>query len=397
MADNLLESTVRDIIDKYPETLAVFTSYHLLANEDAAQGLGSVLKLKTLLRVMKINPEVFTALLLEHIKATEQYRQLSSSVMSKPGIFNFIAQLPCALKLPLHCALQDTIRKLQQKNNVQLNYYIWSCSTDILSFADYMEQIQDIDDAPDLIFTTDYLFNKNFTNRFINTGFYQTPPQQQINSSLGNIGIVDTNGCCNVVAVNPIVVVIDSRRMGGLPLPKTWGDLLKPEYAQMVVLNGCVGDFDDIVLLNIYKHYGDEGIACLRRSVRYGMHPSEMIKSMASNKADLPPIYVMPYFFANTISPPAEAQIIWMADGTLLSPLLFLVKSAKTAKLKELIAFLTGPDFGRICAEAYFPVLNPNVKNRLPEKTALKWLGWDYIRGQDTVELLARLNRDFIA
>ncbi|BBB92100.1 MAG TPA: ABC transporter substrate-binding protein [Methylomusa anaerophila] len=396
MIENLLESTVREIIDRHPETLAVFTGFNIFSPADAAQDLWSILKLKELLRVKKINAAVFTALLIDQIKDAQQYRQLSAAVVNKPGGFNFIAQLPCALKLPLHSALQTFLEKLQQEKNIRLNYYVWSCSTDILAFADYIGQVDNIDDAPDLLFTTDYLINKNFTERFIKKGFYRAPTERPVNSSLSGIDIVDTDGCYNVVAINPVVVVIDCKRLGSLPLPKTWDDLLKPEFEQMVVLNGCPGDFDDMVLLNIYKQYGDDGIAALKRSVRYGMHPSEMIRSMAGNKADLPPIHVMPHFFANTIAPPIEAKVIWMEDGTLITPLSFLVKSTKTEELAELIAFLTGPEFGRICAGAYFPSLHPNVKNRLPANAVLKWLGWDYIRGQDTADLLARLNRNFI-
>jgi ABC-type Fe3+ transport system substrate-binding protein len=64
--------------------------------------------------------------------------------------------------------------------------------------------------------------------------------------------------------------------------------------------------------------------------------------------------------------------------------------------LQALIAYLTGPEFGRICADAFFPALHPQVNDNLPDKAVLKWLGWDYIRGQDTGELLARLNKNFI-
>jgi ABC-type Fe3+ transport system substrate-binding protein len=397
MNNNLLECTIREIVSKYPETEGIFNGFNIFTKEDLSQGLGDVLRLKTLLRIKKINPATFTRLLGDEIENTERNHRLSAVVINKPGVFNFVAQLPCALHLPLNYAFHDTLQRLQTEKNLQLNYYIWSCSNDILAFSDYLQHVQDIDNSPDLILTTDYnLFNKNFVRQFIEKGFYTTWLPQPVHSTLDNLGIVDTQGWYNVVAVNPVVVVIDCRQLGSLPVPKTWADLLQPEYEQLVVLNGCSGDFDDIVLLNIYKQYGDAGIAALRRSVRTGMHPSQMIKSMASNNPGRPPIYVMPYFFANTVSPPIDAKVIWMEDGTLITPLSFLVKTSKVAELQELIAYLTGPEFGRICAGAYFPALHPRVDYQLPDKACLKWLGWDYIRGQDIESLLDRLNMSFI-
>jgi len=398
MNKNLLECTIQGIVDKYPETMDIFTGFNIVTQEELAQGLGAVLRLKTLLSIKKINPESFISLLIDKIENTEQYRQLSEVVTDNQGVFNFVAQLPCALNLPLNWALQAILKKLRVEKDIRLNYYLWSCSNDVLYFADYLQQVEDIADAPDLIVTTDYnLFNSKFIEQVMNKGLYTTSLQQPkpINSTLNYIGIVDKQGWYNVVAINPVVVVIDCRQMGRLPIPKTWGDLLQPEYEQKVVLNGCSGDFDDIILLTIYQQYGDAGIAALRRSVRTGMHPSQMIKSMAGNNHNRPPIYVMPYFFANTISPPVEAKVIWMEDGTPITPLSYLVKASKAKELQALIDYFNGPEFGRICAGAYFPALHPQVPHNLPANAVLKWLGWDYIRGQDTGKLLARLNLNF--
>jgi ABC-type Fe3+ transport system substrate-binding protein len=394
----LLESTIQAIIDKYPETAAVLTSYNILPTEAGPRHWGSILRLKTVLQLKRLNSGVFVNLLLDAIADAGQYRRLANMVTDKPDTFTFAAQLPCALNLPLSYALKKTLEQFQKKRRYPCSHYIWSCSNDVLAYAEYLQQLRDIDKAPDLLFTTEYnLFNENFIERFINKGYYTICQSWPVPGFLHDTGITDTHGWYNVIAVNPVVVVLDCRQLGNLPVPKAWRDLLRPEYEQTLVLNGSSGDFDDIVLLNIYKEYGDAGIAALRRSVRTGMHPSQMIKCMAGSNPDRPPFYVMPYFFARTIASPAETKVIWPEDGTFITPLSFLVKTDQRAEMQELIDFLTGPDFGRICADAYFPSLHPQIECHLPANVRLKWLGWDYIRRQDTGELLAKLNRSFLA
>ncbi len=396
MNSNLLDCTVQEIVSRYPETEGIFNGFGIVTQEALSNGAGAILRLRTLLQLKKINTDTFTRLLTDGIEEAEYSRRLSPVVRNKPGQFNFVAQLPCALHLPLTYALHARLQKLQSEKNLLLNYYIWSCSNDILAFSDYLHQVRDIDSAPDLILTTDYnLFNRHFASQFIDTGLYTALQPQPVNNALNHLGIADPQGWYQVIAVNPVVVVIDNKQLGSLPVPSTWADLLQPEYEQMVVLNGSSGDFDDIILLHIYQQYGHAGIAALSRSVRTGMHPSQMIKTMAGNLPGRPPIYVMPCFFANTLPPSVAASIIWLRDGTPVTPLSYLVKTAKVAELGDLLAYLSGPELGRICAGACFPALHPQVDCSLPAEAALTWIGWDYIRSRDTEKLLTRLNMSF--
>ena len=67
--------------------------------------------------------------------------------------------------------------------------------------------------------------------------------------------------------------------LGERDMPKTWADIMKPEFEKRVSLP--VGDFDlfNGILLNIHKVYGDEGVKKLGRSLLESMHPSQMVKS----------------------------------------------------------------------------------------------------------------------
>lgn len=89
--------------------------------------------------------------------------------------------------------------------------------------------------------------------------------------------------------------MINEQELGDIPAPKTWKDLMKPEFTNRVSLP--VGDFDlfNAILLNIRNTYGDKGVELLGRSFMKSMHPAEMVKS--DRKEAPPTVTIMPYFF----------------------------------------------------------------------------------------------------
>ena len=72
-----------------------------------------------------------------------------------------------------------------------------------------------------------------------------------------------------------------------------------------------------------------------------------------------------------------------------------LVKADKREELRELIAFLNGPEVAGICAGAAFPALHPEEDNRLPDNATFKWIGWDYVKNHDLKALIAATNAAF--
>ncbi|TWH46494.1 ABC transporter substrate-binding protein [Sporomusa sp. KB1] len=376
--DNLLECTIKEIVRQYPETLEVFINngFALFAEEKVLNELGSILKLQSALRTKKIGIEAFMQLIKDKIEDTAYYNSLFSSMGgNKSGSFNI--HIPCGLKGPLERKLQPLLQAIQKNDEIPHN--------------------QDMDRAPDLVLTKGYhFFNENFVNKFVNKGLYVAAPQKVVNKQLADLGIVDQEWPYNVICLGISVMVVDRKRLGDLPMPKTWGDLLKPEYERKVMINSRGESFSDAVLLSIYKEYGEAGIAALGRTIHSGSHSAQMIKGLASSNTDLPPIYIMPDFFAHTISSTSTIEIVWPEDGALVTPLFFMVKANKAEKFKELVDFLTGPQVGQICANAYFPSVHPDVSNRLPIDATFKWLGWDYIKEHDIEALIKKLNNWFL-
>ena len=145
--------------------------------------------------------------------------------------------IPCGLKGPLERKLQPLLQAIQ-KNDDNPHH-------------------QDIDGIPDLVLTKSYQFsNRNFVNEFVKKGLYAAAPQNVVNKQLADLEIVDQKWPFNVICLGISVMVVDRKRLGDLPMPKTWGDLLKPEYERKVMINSRGDSFSDAVLLNIYKEYG---------------------------------------------------------------------------------------------------------------------------------------------
>lgn len=395
-----LNLTINQIIEAYPETREVFVNngFPIFADDVAVKELGAVLKLKTALRSKHINAEFFVALLEEKIREKSRYRDMETTVFANgTEHLNLLSLLPCPLKVPLQSELKSFLDYLRDEKNLPLNYCIESFFNHHLNYEDYLQQFEEPDEIPDVIMTAGYsFFYKNFMDRFVKRGVFADVLNRPVNSRLAEAGLIDPDGHFTVIAANILVMVVDKIRLGDLPMPRSWGDLLQPEYKKKVVIRGHDDTFCDVVQLNFYQNYGLEGIEKLGQAVRGGMHPAQMVKEISSSSQDAAAIYIMPYFFYRTIKNCQNVTVVWPDEGVLAYPVSVLIKADKMQELQELADYLTGPGVARICADAYFPAVHPAVDMNLPTEANFKWLGWDFIKKHDMEKLVEDLNNKFI-
>ena len=136
--------------------------------------------------------------------------------------------------------------------------------------------------------------------------------------------------------------------MKGRKFPKTWEDLLKPEFENSISLP--INDYDlfNAILLNIYKNYGQEGIVSLGKSLLRSMHPAEMVKShIKKSNSGIPTVTVMPYIFTKMIKPESPLKPIWPEDGAIISPIFLLTKKETKDKTKPFVDFFFSKELGR--------------------------------------------------
>lgn len=390
--------TIGQLIATYPATRAVFihNGFPQLADDGVLQQLGPVLKLKTALKTKQINVAAFIKLLEEQITDAGLYRRLETGA-ANAGKLNMVALLPCPLKVPLEAELSRFIEGMRQAGEIRLDYCSEAFSTNMVNYDEYIKYFEDPDEVPDILLTAGYsFFNPLFMERFVRNGVFSQIGYTDIDARLEQAGLIDKEGHFAVIAVNALVMVVDLQRLGDLPVPNSWHDLLHPVYEKKIAIRGHNDVFCDIVQLNYYKEYGEAGLASLARSVKYGLHPSQMVKALRSNQADIPPIHIMPYFFANTIDGRSHIKTVWPADGALAFPVSVLVKADKMNLYKELAEFLTGPHIARVCGAAFFPSVHPAGMADFPDNAGFKWLGWDFIKQHDMEVLAEEINAKFL-
>lgn len=309
-----------------------------------------------------------------------------------------VALLPCPVKVPIEQAFEDFLTTLSPERREAIAYTLEGNANIEAAFYEAVEEIDALDNLPDIIITPGFnvFFEPLFVSRFIKPGLFTSVSDFAGDQHLARLGVLDPGGHYSMLAMNLLVPVVDLKRLGDRPLPQRWSDILKPEYANSIAIRGHKdGTFCETLLMTLYQENGADGLAALGRNVRYGWHPSQMVKAALGSDPESPAISIMPLFFAKRLQGRDDVRVVWPQDGALISPVTMLVKTKKREELKDLLGFLTGKQVSAIFADAFFPAVHPEVDNRLPEGATFKWIGWDYITRQDIKQLIATVNAAF--
>ena len=311
---------------------------------------------------------------------------------------HLLALLPCPVKVPLEQAFEDFLASLAPQRAAGLRCCLEGNANIEAEYYDTLEAIDALDELPDIVISPGFnsFFEPAFVSRFIRTGLFTSVNDYAGDLHLSRLGVRDPNGHYTMLAMNLLVPVVDLKRLGARRVPRCWADLLAAEYVDSLAIRGHKdGTFCETLLMTLFKEAGTEGLRALGRNVRYGWHPSQMVKAALGSDPAAPAISVMPLFFAQRLQDRADIRVVWPEDGALVSPVTMLVKTQKRGELHDLIGFLTGRQVSAIFADAFFPAVHPEVDNRLPDGAVFKWIGWDYVTGHDIKELVALSNAAF--
>lgn len=291
--------------------------------------------------------------------------------------YNVLAMLPC----PLKGSVEEAFNKFIKAENIEGDFLIESNANHNFNFNEYMDQIKNIEDMPDIIITAgiNNFYGKDFLDKYTRKGYFAG----------------SDDGYYSIICMNLLVMVVNLDRLGDRAVPESFADILKPEFENKVVIRGERGKFCETTLLAIYKDFGIEGIRNLGRSVAYGWHPSQMIKSIGINSKEGPIVSIMPYFYSNTIPQREKIKVIWPKEGAILSPVTMIVKKAEMDKVGKIAGFFMSEKIGEICTRANFPEFNDRAYNCLPDGEKINWIGWDFIDGNDIKSLVPELNERF--
>ncbi len=395
--DLSLDLKVADVIRYYPSTKAVFIAHGLdiLVTEDAMRALSPFLTLGTALRSRFIAEISFMRLLEEAVEQENMLEAPGLEDVRRQGDLTLLALMPCGLKMPFSRAITSFLESLKRKQGVEITFAVEGNLNQELSYYSYVERIESVDELPDIIISADFntFYGSRFYEKFVADGQVCGYGNYKPNSNYIDAGIVEPNGEYSVLGVNPLVMVANLDQVGDRSLPRYWKDLLDPMWKESVTLRGGNGFFCHAVLLPTYQRYGKEGLEQLSDNVLQGLHPSQMIKNIDGGVPGA--MYVMPEFFAHRARKQERIRIIWPEDGALASPVTLQVKSSRVEELRPVLDYLTGKELARVLVGARFPVPHGDIEGEVQNKPLL-WLGWDYLRRDDLLQLNREIDTIFM-
>lgn len=261
-----------------------------------------------------------------------------------------------------------------------------------------INKIKDINKFPSVITGAGFseFFEEEFTNRFIDGGCFEDLGYiSNLNTTYKDLDLKDPKGCYNIYSSFPYVFLVDVRKLKNRPIPLSWEEILDEKYAKSIAIGHSEEDINEVVLLYTYKNFGEEGIKALARNINTPMGTIEMAQAAGANQQSENAIYIIPYFFAKAAPKKDYLKVIWPEEGGLLCPLYVMVKKDRENYVDELISYLYSEDLGQSIANKYFPHVNKNVDNKIPNDGKLQWLGWDYIHEKNIITRVREIEEIF--
>jgi ABC-type Fe3+ transport system substrate-binding protein len=397
MSEITLDMSIKNIIEQYPETLPVFVSFGFRNFEDPLilDKLGQFLKLGTLLRYSKIDWTTFIKRCCESIEDYPINGSINATedvISAKPTL---LALLPCGLKVSLDRAIQKFAEQ-SILNDKPFSYLAEGNVNHELSYYPYIDSVESVDELPDLILSADLnaFFHHRFLKRFVFTDNFKCV-SDQMNSRLTDAKYADPRGYFTMFSANILVVVHVKDTTNAAPAPVSWEDFLSPRYRKSIVMRGQDDFFCSGVLVPFFKLFGLDAISKLASSVCGGMHPSQMVKLIDSPSKEIPPFYIMPWFFAKKIKQTDRIEIVFPQEGAFVSPVQLLVKKTKVESLTSISEFLMSQELHQHCADNYFPSPHLLVNDIIPRDKNIFWIGWDFIYNNDLEEIKKSIGEIF--
>lgn len=381
------QMTVKEIIDNHPETRDIFISNGFEQFKDDAKlnTLGKFLKLETALKNKKFDVDTFVALLEDKVNSNEAAADVTLKKTKTEGAVSMKGLLPCPVRLPI----LEKIDAYAESEGVSVTYKLEAASVG----ADWMNaeirNAESTDSLADIYLSAGFelFFSRSFRDKLQADGSFRNLVETGINPRFTDLKLEDPRDILSIVSLVPAVFMLNLEEQGDLPEPKTWADLLRPEYENKVALP--VGDFDlfNAILLNIYKEHGMEGVRKLGKCLIKSMHPAEMVKNAGKKVTGKPYITIMPYFFTKMLAGLKTVKVYFPEDGAIVSPVFMLARDKEG--VRPLAQAVAGKAVGEILTQkGLFPSTHPEVQNVLPDYAPFKWIGWDFIENNDIDQVI---------
>ncbi|WP_315524252.1 ABC transporter substrate-binding protein [Fusobacterium massiliense] len=377
--------SIKSIVEKYPETIPVFTNigFKGLDNPGVLEKLKDI-SLEKAMMIKKEDVDAFIPILQQAIASTDR----EDTEVKEASLMGL---LPCPVRIPL---LEGFEKYLSDNKDIKVKYELKSAYVGLGWIKEEVIEKNDVDKLADMFISAgfDLFFDKDLMGKFKEQGIFKDMTGiKEYNKDFNNdnIQLKDPHGDYSMLGVVPAIFIVNKNGLNGREVPRSWADLLKPEFEKSVSLP--IADFDlfNSILIHIYKLFGFEGVRNLGRSLLSNLHPAQMIE------AKEPVVTIMPYFFSKMVPEKGPKEVIWPAEGAIISPIFMLTKASKAKELDKIIKFMSGKVVGDTLAnQGLFPSVHPDVINPVNGRPLL-WVGWDFIYSNDMGDLIKKCEKTF--
>jgi ABC-type Fe3+ transport system substrate-binding protein len=397
------EMTVFDVTERYPATVQVLVDagFPKMRDPDRRRSQGRALKLGAAAKLRRMAPQELIDRLLAAARSEAEAQDVTltrgSEVDLLPaGDVRLSGLLPCPVRIPILEHVSELAGRMRQQQGLELGWSLAAAAVGADGLTAQLARAKEEQDLPEIFVSAgfesffDHRALRRFKDRFVDLA------PNEVNPDFEGLGLRDPEGHFTLLGVVPAVFLVNGPQLGDDPEPRSWEDLLSERFAGRVALP--VSDFDlfNGMLLSLHSRFGERGIADLARSMVASMHPSQTVGRFAGKSEVQPAVSIVPYFFSRMTMGAKTVRVVWPEDGAIVCPIFMLVRKSALPAARPVADLLLSREVGEVLAHrGLFPVLHPEVDNRLPEGARFAWLGWDYIQQHDLGELIPRLNELF--
>ena len=328
--------------------------------------------------------------------------ETSANAIPSLGRLDFLGRMPVPVRRLFKAGLDRVVAKEAERRAPLECCFLrggeWYQPFDTLALA------RNADDVPEMIVTT--LQEDILSPRLLS--FYKAGPHYADSSNyhpaFTSGELFDPTGTFRTFAAVPFVFLVDSRRLAGRPMPKTWSDLLQPRWHREIVFGGwrpnesvAYKDFNSYLLLSILQGFGVSGLLAFASNVHHLQHNVRTTTLFGTNSRHAATIAVLPWLHAEMCPRRDVARVVWPEDGALAMPIGYLTKSKRQSRVASLIDYVTGPEAARLLGRNCYPAARADVANTMPVSASFKWLGWQYVYSHDLAEESSRAAQIFFS
>lgn len=259
---------------------------------------------------------------------------------------DFWCEVASPLKNPLKEAFFSYAKKIYETQNKILSSYFPVVMGGDMPSSDYLINMP-LKEIPDNLLTMGFgeCSNPRFYEKLIENGIYSKS---------------------KIVGWFAETMVVDTRRLGNCPLPKSFFDLVNPCYKNEICIIGNPKVPDPLVTLYISKKLGINVARNFVENIAGFGAPVNAIRHIGKSSNSFGSIFIIPLLFAEVCREIKLAEVIVPTEGYFAEPFILFSKPENQNKNYSFINdFINSPAFENAFNSKNFLINSPQNKNKI--------------------------------